>query len=201
MPGRVGQGVDGAVEGMACRVVAVMKQRGDGVVDHLDDDVGRLVVLIDRPVHEGHALVDAAGELELEVGQAVVADAAAKAHDGRFADVGAVGQFADRQAGKAAGVGQQQPGHTLLGRRQGGQGGLDALQDAHCSSAHAKPSRATSALAAAGPHDPAAYGRGPLSSSAQASRMGSTQRQACSCSSLRTKRLRRPAMASSSRRS
>ena len=82
-------------------------------------------------VHEGHALVHAAGELELEVGQAVVAHAAAKAHHGRLAHMRAVGQFADRQAREAAGVGQQQLGHPLLGRRQCRQGGLDALENAH----------------------------------------------------------------------
>ena len=114
----VGERVDGALEGVAGGVVAVLQQRADGVVDHLDDDVGRLVVLVDRAVHEGHALVDAAGQLELEVGQPVVADAAAEAHDGRLADVRALGQLAHRQAREAARIGQHQLGHALLGRRQ-----------------------------------------------------------------------------------
>ncbi len=45
-----------------------------------------VVVVVHRAVHEGHALVDAAGQLALEVGQAVVADAAAEAHHRRLAD-------------------------------------------------------------------------------------------------------------------
>ena len=61
--------------------------------------------------------------------------------------------------------------------------------------------RAIVALAAAGPQVPAAYGRGPTVSRCHASNTGSTQRQACSCSSLRTNRFSRPAMASSNRRS
>ena len=82
-----------------------------------------LVVLVDRAVHEGHALVDAAGQLALEVGQAVVADAAAEAHHRRLADVRALGQLGHRQRREAARVGQQQLGDTLLGRRQGGDRG------------------------------------------------------------------------------
>ena len=42
---------------------------------------------------------------------------------------------------------------------------------------------------------------GPAASSAHTARMGSTQRQACSCSSLRTNRFSRPASASSNSRS
>ena len=117
-------------------------------------------------------------------------------------DVRALGELGHRQRGEGARIGQQQLGDALLGRRQRGDRGLDAVQHvAHCSSAQAKPSRATKALAAAGPHVPAAYGRGPVLSCAQASSTGSTQRQACSCSSLRTNRLSLPAIASSSRRS
>ncbi len=82
----------------------------------------------DRAVHEGHAFVHAAGELELEVGQAAVADAAAKAHDGRLADVRALGQLAHRQAGEAARVGQHQLRHALLGRRQRRDRGADAIE-------------------------------------------------------------------------
>ncbi len=122
------QRVDRALEGVRRGVVAVLQQRADRVVDDLDDQIGRLVVLVDRAVHEGHALVDRAGQLELEVGQAVVADAAAEAHHRRLADMGALGQLGHRQAGEAARVGQHQLAHALLGRRQRRQRGADAVE-------------------------------------------------------------------------
>jgi hypothetical protein len=96
--------------------VAVLQEGRHRVVDHLDHDVAGLVVLVHAAVHEGHAFVDAAGQLELEVGQAVVAHAAAEAHHRGLADMRAVGQLAHRQLGKGARVGQQQLGHPLFGR-------------------------------------------------------------------------------------
>jgi DNA-binding MarR family transcriptional regulator len=99
-----------------------------GVVHHLHQYITRLVVHVHTAVDEGHALAHAASQLELEVGQPVVAHAAAKAHHGGLAHMGALGQFAHRQAGEGAGVGQHQLGHALLCRGQGTQGCGDAFK-------------------------------------------------------------------------
>ena len=53
---------------MAGRAVAVLQHGRHRVVDHLDDQHAGLVVLVDRAVHEGHAFVDRAGQLQHEVG-------------------------------------------------------------------------------------------------------------------------------------
>ena len=98
-------------------VVAVLQHRADRVVDHLDDQLARAVVLVHRAVHEGHALVDGAGQLQLEVGQAVVAHAAAEAHDGRLGHVRALGQLAHRRRRETARIAQHELGHALLGGR------------------------------------------------------------------------------------
>ncbi len=155
------QGDDGSLDGMAGGIVAVLQERADRVVDDLDHDVAGLVVRVDRAVHERNAFVDGAGQLQLEVGQAVVTDAAAKADHRGLAHLRALGQFAHRQVGKAARIGQHQFGHALLGRRQGRQRGLDAFQHRqgrclYSSSAQAKPSRAINALDAGGPQVPTA---------------------------------------------
>jgi hypothetical protein len=128
-----------------------------------------LVVGVHAAVNEGHALTDAAHQLELEIGEAVVAHAAAKTHHGGLAHMRAVGQLAHRQVGERARVGQHQLGHALFGRGQRGQGCLDAFQHGRVgpavrsvqhSSAQQKPSRAIMALDALGPQVPAAYRRG-----------------------------------------
>ena len=78
------------------------ERRRSRLVEHLDDQVAGLVVLVDRAVHERHALVDRARQLALEIGQPVVAHAAAEAHHGRLADVRTIGELRDRQAREAA---------------------------------------------------------------------------------------------------
>jgi hypothetical protein len=124
----IGQALDGALHRLLGRRIAVAQQRGHGVVDDLDDDVAGLVVVVHRAVHKGHAFVDAAGQLELEVRQAVVAHTAAKAHHRGLAHMRAFGQFHHRQRGKGPRVGQQQFGHPLFGWRQGGNGSADAFE-------------------------------------------------------------------------
>ena len=150
-----GYGAGGGIQRRGAGRVAVLQEGGDRVVDHLHQHVAGLVVGIHAAVDEGHALAHAAGELELEVGQAVVAHAAAKAHHGGLAHVGALGQLAHRQRGEGARVGQHKAGHALLGGCQRGQGGGDAVEHQN-SSIQECPSRATRALAALGPQLPAA---------------------------------------------
>jgi hypothetical protein len=108
-------------------------------------------------VDEGHALAHGARQLELEVAQAVIAHAAAKAHHGGFAHMGAVGQLGDRQVGECARVGQHQLAHALLG---GASEGSEALIRSSIvmspPSLQQKPSRAIMALDALGPQVPAA---------------------------------------------
>ena len=111
--------------------VAVLQEGRHGVVHHLHQHITRLVVHVHTAVDEGHALAHAASQLELEVGQPVVAHAAAKAHHGGLAHMGALGQLAHGQAGKGAGVGQHQLGHALLCRGQGTQGCGDAFKHGH----------------------------------------------------------------------
>ena len=104
------------LDGEGAGVVAVFQEGGDGVVDHLDQHVAGLVVHVHRAVDEGNALADAARQLELEIRQAVIAHAAAKAHHGGLADVGALRQLADRQVGKGARVGEYQAADALFSR-------------------------------------------------------------------------------------
>jgi hypothetical protein len=54
------QQVDRTLQGAGCSGVAVPSAGAHGVVDHLDDELARAVVLVHRAVHEGHALADAA---------------------------------------------------------------------------------------------------------------------------------------------
>ncbi|EWS64432.1 hypothetical protein Y695_02326 [Hydrogenophaga sp. T4] len=110
------------------RVVAVFKERRHGVVDHLDQHVAHLVVHVHTAVDEGHTLAHRAGQLELEVRQAVVAHAAAEAHHRRFAHVRPFGQLGHRQAGKTAWIEQHEFAHPLFGGCQRGQGGFDAVE-------------------------------------------------------------------------
>ena len=123
-----GDGLGGAFDGHRAGRVAVLQEGCHRVVHHLHQHIAGLVIGVHAAVDEGHAFAHAAGQLQLEIGQAVIAHAAAKAHHGGFADLGALGQFAHGQAGKRAGVGQHQPAHALLGGGQGGQGGGDAIQ-------------------------------------------------------------------------
>jgi hypothetical protein len=99
-----------------------LQEGGHGVVDHLDQHVAGLVVGVHAAVDEGHALAHAAGQLELEVGQAVVAHAAAKAHHGGLADMRALGQLAPPAGWQSAWVGQHQLGHALFGGASDGAG-------------------------------------------------------------------------------
>ena len=122
------QGAHGLVDGHRGGVVAVLEKGGHRVVDDLDHDIAHLVIRVHAAVDEGHPFVDGTGQLELEVGQAVVAHAAAEAHDRGLADVGAVSQFADRQLGKGTWVGQAQLAHPLFGGSQGGQRCFDTVQ-------------------------------------------------------------------------
>ncbi|MNV77521.1 hypothetical protein D3C71_1709470 [compost metagenome] len=114
-----GNGLGRAFDGDRAGRVAVLQEGGHGVVHHFHQHVASLVVGIYAAVDEGHAFAHAARQFELEIGQSVVTDAAAKAHHGGLAHVRAFGQFAHGQAGKGAGVGQHQFGNALLGGGQG----------------------------------------------------------------------------------
>ena len=119
-----GRALDGACAGG----IAVLQECGHRVVHHLDHHVGSLVIGVHAAVNERDAFAHAAGQLELEVGQSVVAHAAAETHHSGFADLCTRCQFTHRQAGKGTGVCQHQVGHALLGRRKRRKGCGDSVE-------------------------------------------------------------------------
>ena len=129
-PGLVGlhQGHHRTLHGDGTRFIAVFQKGSHRVVDDFDHHVANLVVLVHAAVDKGHALVDGAGQFELEVREAVIAHAAAKTHHGGLADVRAVGQFGHRQLGKSARIAQAQLAHALFSRGKGRQRGFDSVQ-------------------------------------------------------------------------
>ena len=58
---------NGTLHGHCARFVAVFQKGGHRVIDDFDHDVANLVVHIHATVDKGHAFVDRAGQLELEV--------------------------------------------------------------------------------------------------------------------------------------
>jgi len=95
---------------------AVGQQGRHGVVDYLEREFGHRVALIHAAVDVGHAIVQSARQLELEVDQALVAQAAAKAHHGRFAHPRLLGKCAHGQEREALRVLQHQFRHPALRR-------------------------------------------------------------------------------------
>ena len=124
----IGQGRNGMLHRLTCRRIAVAQQSRNGVVNDLHDHVTNFVIVVHRAMHKGHAFIDVAGQLDFEIGQAVVAHAAAKTHHGGFADLRARSQLADGQERKAPRVGQQEFGDTLLGRWQRRDASADAVK-------------------------------------------------------------------------
>jgi hypothetical protein len=100
-------------------VVTAFEQRGDGVVEHLGHDFRGRVFRPDAGVHIRHAGDQAAGQFQLEIGQARAAHGAAEANHRGLADAGIAGDI--RHCGLHHGVGllQHQFGHLAFGRRQG----------------------------------------------------------------------------------
>ena len=108
--------------------IAVLQKSGHRVVHHFDQHIARLVIHIHAAVHKRHPLADAAHQLELQIGQPVIAHAAAKAHHRRLAHPRQFRQGAHRQPRKRRRIIQHQLGHPLFGRCKRGERGSNTLK-------------------------------------------------------------------------
>lgn len=89
----VGDGGDGALQGVGVQVLADFHQAVQRGVEDLQAEVGHRVALMDRELAEAGAGRQALRQLQLEVLEAAAADGAAETHDGRLADPDPMGQF------------------------------------------------------------------------------------------------------------
>ncbi|MNE16323.1 hypothetical protein D3C80_1092650 [compost metagenome] len=128
LPG-LDQHVDGAADQLRIQLLAGTVQRGNGAAEDLLGVGRRIIVGLHCPADVGSAAGQALRQLQLELGVAADAERAAEAVDGRFADLGRLGQRSNAETGGLLRVEQDDFGDFALSLVQLFEAALDLLQE------------------------------------------------------------------------
>ncbi|MNC22357.1 hypothetical protein D3C75_703560 [compost metagenome] len=121
--------VHGAADLLRVQLLAGAVERGDGTGEDLLGVGGRVVVSLHRAADVGGAAGQALRQLQLELGVAADAERAAEAVDGRFADLGRLGQRSNAETGGLLRVEQDDFGDFAFGLVQLVEASLDLFQE------------------------------------------------------------------------
>ncbi|MNZ61888.1 hypothetical protein D3C78_799910 [compost metagenome] len=121
--------VHGAADLLRVKLLAGTVERGDGTGKDLLGVGCRIVIGLDGAADIGRATGQALRQLQLELGVTADAERTAEAVDGRFADLGRLGQCGNAETGGLLRVEQDDFGDFAFGLVQLVEASLDLLQE------------------------------------------------------------------------
>ena len=127
----MGDGIDGALQGLRVEALAHFHQGVQGGVEDLQAEVRHRVVLVDGELAKAGTGRQALRQLQLEILETAAADGATETHDGRLADADFLGQVGHGTVHHRGRVLQDVIGDLQFGLAEQVTGLGDVLQKIH----------------------------------------------------------------------